>query len=128
MTLDDVQTVTLRARGALSALSASTRTALMDRSQTQYDIVRERTRGIIARVRTEGDAALFAFAREFDGVALESLEIPSAAWSRALDALDPLLRQALQRASSESGSSNGRPERRAPSWLWRRPSHPWTGP
>ena len=104
MTLDDVQTVTLRARGALSALSASTRTALMDRSQTQYDIVRERTRGIIARVRTEGDAALFAFAREFDGVALESLEIPRAAWSRALDALDPLLRQALQRAERNIGA------------------------
>lgn len=104
MSFDEAQTVTLRARGALSALSASTRTALMDRSQTQNDMVRERTRDIIARVRSEGDAALFAFASEFDGVALESLEIPRATRSRALDALDPLLVQALQRAAKNIGA------------------------
>ena len=104
MNVDGDKTLTLRAHGALSALSAATRTALMDRSPTQNDVVHERTRGIIARVRAEGDAALFSFARDFDGVTLDALEVPRAAWKRALDALDPLLVQALQRAERNIGA------------------------
>ena len=104
MTVDRDQLLPLRARGALSALSAAATTALMDRSPTQSDAVQERTRNIIARVRAEGDAALRAFARDFDGVTLDALEVPRAAWKRALDALDPLLVNALQRAERNIGA------------------------
>ncbi|MFI5246169.1 MAG: histidinol dehydrogenase, partial [Gemmatimonadales bacterium] len=62
--------------------------------------IRERTAAIIARVRREGDDALRAMALEFDGVALDSLEVPRRFWGRALDALNPALRRSLERAVS----------------------------
>jgi histidinol dehydrogenase len=61
--------------------------------------VRERTADIIARVRREGDAALRALAAELDSVTLQQLEVPRAAWTRALEALEPRLRTAMERAA-----------------------------
>jgi histidinol dehydrogenase len=91
--------LTLRARGPLAALDAPTCRALTDRSSTTDGTVRDKTAALIARVRAEGDAALFAFARDFDGVTLGALEVPRAEWERALAALDPALRRALERAA-----------------------------
>ncbi|MFN8586725.1 MAG: histidinol dehydrogenase [Candidatus Eisenbacteria bacterium] len=54
---------------------------------------------ILARVRTDGDAALRAYAAEFDGVTLAALEVPRAERRAALDALDPALRTALEHAA-----------------------------
>jgi histidinol dehydrogenase len=62
--------------------------------------VRERTARIIARVRADGDAALLDFAREFDGVALTTLEVPRDVWRAALASLEPALRRALERAAA----------------------------
>jgi histidinol dehydrogenase len=53
------------------------------------------TAEIIARVRDEGDAALFALAREFDGVSLTSLEVPRESWRTDIW---PALRQAIEHA------------------------------
>lgn len=86
--------------GALDTLDASARRALFDRNTSSDDQVHARTADILTRVRRDGDAALLAFAREFDGVALESLEVPRAAWDAALSALDPALRRALERAAT----------------------------
>src|SRR5207237_4265648 len=47
-----------------------------------------------------GDAALVALAREFDKVTLISLEVPRERWQTALDALDPKLRSAMERAAA----------------------------
>lgn len=91
--------ITLRARGPLTALNDETRRALVDRASTTDHTVRDRTRAIIERVRTEGDGALVAFARDFDGVELTALEVPRAAWDAALAALDPALRGSLERAA-----------------------------
>jgi histidinol dehydrogenase len=91
--------VVVRARGPLAALDADTRQALTDRGSTTDGTVRERTRNLIARVRAEGDAALVAFARDFDGVTLTAIEVPRAAWDSALATLDPALRGALERAA-----------------------------
>lgn len=88
------------ATGPLSALGADARRALFARNTTTDDTVRERTRDVIARVRRDGDAALLAFAREFDGATLSALEVPRAAWEAALIALDPTLRRALERAAA----------------------------
>jgi histidinol dehydrogenase len=85
--------------GSTSALTGNDRRALFDRSSSGDDRVRTRTADLIAQVRTGGDAALRTLALELDGVALESLEVPKARWTAALNALDPTLRRAMERAS-----------------------------
>ena len=61
--------------------------------------VREETEKIIERVRVDGDRALREMALEYDGVSLDGLEVPRAARRRALEALVPQLRSALERAA-----------------------------
>ena len=99
--------VTWRARGALDALDPALRSALLRRdggdaarSGSDADTVRARTRDIIDDVRTRGDDALRAYAAQFDGVTLDALDVPRREWTRALDALDPSLRRALERAAA----------------------------
>jgi histidinol dehydrogenase len=87
-------------RGSVDALDARATAILFDRATSNDDVVRQRTSAIIARVRTEGDAALLAYAREFDGVTLTSLEVPREAWRAALASLDPELRRALERSAA----------------------------
>jgi histidinol dehydrogenase len=89
----------IRWTGSCSALSPSDRATLLDRSTTSDTSVRERAAGIIARVRAQGDTALFAMAVELDGVALDSLEVPRAAWDAALTTLAPALRSAMERSA-----------------------------
>lgn len=89
----------LRARGAYDALDAATRLVINDRASSLDPDIASRTAAIIERVRRDGDAALRECAREFDGAVLESIEVPRALWMQALDALDPLVRQALERAA-----------------------------
>ncbi|WKW10815.1 histidinol dehydrogenase [Pseudogemmatithrix spongiicola] len=86
--------------GPLTSLDATARRALFDRNTTTDDAVRERTRTVLARVRAEGDAALLAYAREFDGATLDRLEVPRDAWEAALTSLDATLRRALERAAA----------------------------
>lgn len=85
-------------RGSLAALDARARTVLFGRATSGDARVSECTAQIIARVRKDGDGALRALALEFDGVNLESLEVPRSAWRSALFALDPALRRVLERA------------------------------
>jgi histidinol dehydrogenase len=92
--------LTFAARGAVSTLDAAARTALFDRTTSGDVGVREGAARILARVRAEGDAALLAFAREFDGVTLTTVEVPRAQWDAALASIDPALRRALERAAA----------------------------
>jgi histidinol dehydrogenase len=80
--------------------------ALFDRSTSSNDATRSRTAAILARVRRDGDAALRACALEFDGVALDSLEVPRRLWRRALASLDSELRGALERAAANIRASH----------------------
>ena len=91
--------LTLRARGPLSALDATTRRAIVDRASTVDTTVRSRTAAIITRVRAEGDAALLAFAQEFDRVELPAIEVPRAMCDAALAGLHPELRRVLERSA-----------------------------
>ena len=84
--------------GTGGELPSDVRRLLLERATSTDDVVRGRVAGIIGRVRRDGDDALRAMALEFDGVALESLEVPRAQWTRALDAIDSPLRRALERA------------------------------
>ncbi len=86
-----------RFSGAVSALRDTERRALFDRSTSADDAVRTQTASLIARVQRDGDGALRAMAVEFDGVTLESLEVPRCEWARALSNMVPDLRTALER-------------------------------
>jgi histidinol dehydrogenase len=88
----------LRYCGPLSGLPPAVRSALLDRSTSVDDAVRERTARILARVRQEGDRALRELARELDGVTLEELEVPQARCEMALDRLDRDVRAAMERS------------------------------
>lgn len=92
--------VALRYSGRWRDLDAASRRALLGRSVAVSDEVRLATQAIIADVRTRGDLALREMAFRFDGVMLESLEVPRAAIGRALASLDTKLRNTLERAAS----------------------------
>jgi histidinol dehydrogenase len=95
-----VTPINFAARGSFAALDAAARRALFDRSTSDDPSVRTQTAEILAAVRASGDAALRDLAQRYDGVTLASLEVPRAAWRAALDALDPALRRALERAAA----------------------------
>jgi histidinol dehydrogenase len=91
--------LTLAVRGRVPKRGTREWRALFDRSTSADNSIRRRTSEILARVRRDGDGALRAMAREFDGVELGSLEVPRHRWRSALTSLDPSLRRALERAA-----------------------------
>jgi histidinol dehydrogenase len=92
--------VTIRVRGPKPARGTDAYRALFDRSTSSDPAIRVRTFEIVERVRRDGDGALRALAKEFDGVSLDTLEVPRDAWRRALETLDPALRRALERSAA----------------------------
>ncbi len=88
-----------RYASALDDLSNANRDSLLQRAKESDSEVRERTAIILRRVRLDGDRALLEMAREYDGVTLESLEVPSDVKRRALASLDRGVRAALERAA-----------------------------
>ncbi len=99
--------LSIAVRGPLAALTARDRAVLFDRSTSSDPLVRERTAAILARVRTEGDAALREFAATFDGVRLAALDVPRAAWDAARAALDPALLRTMERAAANLRTVHG---------------------
>src|SRR5207247_4730499 len=89
----------LRVTGSLDRLPPADGALMFERSSGRDPETRTRAAEILARVCCEGDAALFALAYELDGIELSSLEVPRQQWRAALDALDPRLRQAMERAT-----------------------------
>lgn len=100
MSSDVSSTAAVRWKGPVASLTSSALHALADRTTSNDAQIRERTTAIVERVRREGDHALRALALEFDSVTLQQLEVPRAAWTRALDALEPRLRSAMERAAT----------------------------
>ena len=62
--------------------------------------VEESVRGILRRVRAEGDAALCAMTQEFDGVEVAPEQLRVATESLAAATLDPNLRAAIEKAAA----------------------------
>jgi histidinol dehydrogenase len=91
--------VRIRFRGSVSTLGAAERSRLMDRVPASDDIVRTTAEAIIDVVRREGDPALISLARDYDKVRLKSLDVPRDAWREALQALEPDVRAAMERAA-----------------------------
>ncbi len=89
----------LRFQGAVSSLGPEGRVALLDRSTADDDVLRDTVAATIDAVRNEGDSVLKSLAREYDGVTLKRLDVPKAEWTKALEALDPAVRAAMERAA-----------------------------
>jgi histidinol dehydrogenase len=91
-----------RFAGPLAELESSgdTRGEIVGRGGMTDSSVRAATSSIIESVRARGDAALVEMAARFDGVTLESLEVPAAARRAALAGLSTPLRTALERSAA----------------------------
>ena len=89
-----------RWRGPLAALGTDARRSLLARGRTAGadTELRRDTADIIAAVRAGGDRALLEMAVEFDGVALDTLEVPVERCRSALANLSPGLRRAMERS------------------------------
>jgi histidinol dehydrogenase len=83
----------------VSELTGDQLALLLERAPADERQLRETVRGILDRVRSGGDTALFELARELDGIALERLEVPRERWRPALEALDPEEREGWERAA-----------------------------
>jgi histidinol dehydrogenase len=89
----------LRFGGRLETLAPAERERLGARRARRDPALAGRVAAILERVRAQGDAALAALARELDGAAPASLEVPRAERRRALAGLDAPLLRALERAA-----------------------------
>lgn len=96
---DSSTPLSMRFTGGLESLSAADRIALFERTTSDDSSIRDRTAAVIARVRSDGDSALRALALEYDGVTLDTLEVPRWRWMAALDGLSPALRRAMERST-----------------------------
>jgi histidinol dehydrogenase len=90
----------LRWTGALGSLSAEAKRALLDRGGASgRPDLREQVHGLLVQVRNRGDAALREFAQRFDGVTLESLEVPRSAVRAALERQPIEVRRAMDHSA-----------------------------
>lgn len=91
--------ITIAVEQRLADLTEREWRLLLERRPDDSDEVSDTTRALLARVRRDGDDALRDFARRFDGVTLDALEVPRERWDEARAALDPALADALTRAA-----------------------------
>ncbi|MCC6928279.1 MAG: histidinol dehydrogenase [Gemmatimonadaceae bacterium] len=89
----------LRFRGAARSLTPELTKALFDRGTADNDVMRDTVSAIIDAVRHDGDSVLKSLAREYDHVTLKRLDVPKGEWTKALDALDPAVRTAMERSA-----------------------------
>lgn len=95
--MNDAPTLAIEAR--IADLTAAQRRLLLERRVADEGQVEDATRALLAEVRTRGDDALFDFARRFDGVEVEALEVPRERWGQAVESLDGEVIAALTRAA-----------------------------
>jgi histidinol dehydrogenase len=103
MISSDTAGIRLRVTGRLSELSEADRRALVEREPVDDELVAASVRDLIQEVRDDGDIALRSMAKRFDGVSLETLEVPRGRWESALDTIDTDVRRALERAAANIG-------------------------
>lgn len=71
----------------------------LNREINDYGEYESAVKDIIAAVRTDGDKALYEFAEKFDGVSLDSLEVPAEELATAADRVSPEYAAMLRRAA-----------------------------
>ncbi|MGP3921682.1 histidinol dehydrogenase [Streptomyces sp. 8N616] len=69
---------------------------LLPRAEFDVEAALEKVRPICDDVRHRGSAALIEYAEKFDGVRIEQVRVPAEALARALEELDPRVREALE--------------------------------
>ena len=81
----------------LSKMTSDQRGRLLKRTEADLAVYEDKVKPIIEAVRTEGDAALSRFARQFDKAPVGPDEIAAteADFDRAEKTLDPKVREAL---------------------------------
>ncbi|HUH73180.1 MAG TPA: histidinol dehydrogenase [Chitinophagales bacterium] len=72
---------------------------ILARPVLSLDEIEKSVLPIMHRVKTEGDLALISFAKTFDGVVLENLEVTQEEWSKAEGQIDEELKAAIQVAA-----------------------------
>ena len=82
----------------LADLGPNARSALFDRCESDAGI-EEAVLEVVERVREEGDAAVRAYTEEFDEVSVGNLDVTEDL-ERAVDAIEPDLRSAIETATS----------------------------
>jgi histidinol dehydrogenase len=97
--MTQTRTLSLAIEKNVADLTDPDRTLLLDRRPDDEGALQDRVRALLEEVRAHGDQALFRMARDYDRVTLEALEIPRSRWDEALEALDPAVRAALERAA-----------------------------
>jgi histidinol dehydrogenase len=70
--------------------------ALLPRAEVDVDAVLDRVRPIVAEVAARGVPAVLELAERFDKVRPERVRVPAAELAKALDTLDPAVREALR--------------------------------
>jgi histidinol dehydrogenase len=85
--------------GRIADLTPEERTLLLERPTDEGGALEGEVRALLDEVRRDGDDALLRMARDFDRVELDRLEVPRSRWDEALQALDPDVRRALERAA-----------------------------
>ena len=85
-----------------SDLSARQLAAVLPRAEVDVASALQAVAPVLADVRRRGAAALRDAAERFDGVRPEHLRVPASALARALEDLDPAVRQALELSVSHN--------------------------
>lgn len=81
-------------------LTEKQRTALLARpASLRSEALQKRVTGILKRVQAEGDAALRAYAEQFDGVKLTALAVSAREFAAAEKAVDPMVKTAMAEAA-----------------------------
>ena len=82
-----------------------------DRDEKQDQDVDGVVADIIARVRREGDAALYAYSRQFDGAALDGLEVGPQELETAFNSVDKAFLSILERSAANITAFHTRQKR-----------------
>lgn len=99
MSTTDARGLRLFVEGRLADVDPEALRHLLERTPSDEPAVAGQVAALIDEVRAGGDAALLDMARRFDGVTLDAVEVPRERWDAALEALDPEVRRALERAA-----------------------------
>ena len=103
---------------SLAGLSPEDRAALTNRSEADLSFFLEKAEPIIEAVRTEGDAALVRFGREFDrseGLTADILQAPESEFDEAFDLVEPEVIEAIRKGIRNIRTFH---EEQAPEPMW----------
>ncbi|MET0634398.1 MAG: histidinol dehydrogenase [Chitinophagaceae bacterium] len=82
----------------ISNPSKDTWASLLKRPEMEAGTLHQQVGQVLERVREEGDAALFAYTEQFDGIKLDTLAVASQEFEEAEQQLDESLKTAIQAA------------------------------